>query len=158
MEWKCNHRTDFAQINFNCPVIISTVFCVQFFIIILASMNCIPFFNFSISTPNRRKACRFCSHYIDSNTEVCAQIRNARSYKFHHLIFYVAVVKNCFYDCKRNILRANPCYRRTCQVNCNNTRIRNIVSFIQKLFCKFAAALADCHCTERTITSMAVRT
>ena len=119
-------------------------------------MNSIPFFNFSISTPNRRQTSCFSCHYINTNTEISRQACNTRSHKFHYLVFYITVIKNSLNNCQSNILWTNTWNWSTSQINCNNARVSNIVSFIQKLFSKFTTAFTNSHSTKSTIASVAV--
>ena len=145
MERHGNHRADFTQINFDCAIIVSAILWLQFFISSNTAMNCIPLFNLIISFPDRRKTGCFSSHYINADTEISRKVGNARTDKFHNLIFYKSACKNFFNDCKSNILRTNTRNWATCQINCNNSRIVYIISFSQELLSKFSTALTDCH-------------
>ena len=158
VERHSNHRADFAQINFDCCIVISTVLWLELLVSSNTAVNCIPLFYFTICFPDRRKTGCFSSHYINTDTEISRKICNTWSNEFHYLVLYKAACKYFFNDCKCNVLRTNSRNRSACKVNCNNARIVYIISFSEELLSELPTTLTNCHSTKGTVTSVAVRT
>ena len=157
MERHRNHRFYRAQIQLNHAVIISCLPRIEFFVVLAASVNLIELFHLLICFPDRRKTGCFCCHDINTDSEIHAQVCNARSYKFHNLIFHKSGCKHFLYNSNRNVLRPDALFRLSGQVYACYLRHVNIICLFQQLFYKLRPALAHGHCAERAITGMGIR-
>ena len=158
MERHCNHRFDLTQIHIHHTVIVRHCSRIQFFIITLTSVNLIELADLLIRLPDRRQAGGLCGHNIDTDTEICTQLIHTGTDKFHNLIIHISITKCRTDNCQCYILRTDTLPRLAVQIDCNDLRHADIVSLIQQLLYKLRSALAHCHSTQRTITSVAVRT
>ena len=121
-------------------------------------MNFIEFLNLLVRLPDGGQAGSLRCHDIDADTEIRTQGCNAGADKLHHLILYIAILKDCADDRQRNVLRADALDRRACQINADNSRHINIIGLVQQLLYKFRASLADRHGSQRAVSCMGVRT
>ena len=120
-------------------------------------MDFVPFLNAVVCSPYRRKACCFRCHNIDAVSVINRKICYTVTDKFHYFIFNISIIKNSTDNGKCNVLRAYSLFRLSCEIYADYLRSVYIICFIKKLFNKLRAAFAHSHCSERTVTCMAVR-
>ena len=127
MEWHCDHWLDLRKIYIYHTVIISNCCRIHLFICAGTSMDFIELFDLVICSPNRRQARSLRCHYINTNTIICRQFRNTRTYKFHHFILNITVIEYCTDNSKCYVLRADARHWLAIQINTDHTRHWNIV-------------------------------
>ena len=120
-------------------------------------MDLIELFDLLICRPDGGQAGRLCSHNVNADTEVRAQLLHARSDELHDFIIDIAVFKYRSDDRKRNILRTYTLHRLAVQIDGDHARHLDVICLVEKLLYKLRSALAHGHSSERAVTRMAVR-
>ena len=131
MEWHCDHWSDLTEVDLDHSVIISNIPRIQFFVCLWSSVDRIEILYLFIGSPDGGQAGCLGRHNIHTDTEINAQVRHTRPYKFHDFILHIAFIKHFTDNGKGNVLRSNPFLWCSGQVNAYNARHINIVCFIQ---------------------------
>ena len=156
MHRHCYHWLNFSQVDIYTSVIISYIGRRLIFKVLASAVNIIPCLYVVICNPYGRKTCCFGCHNVNAVSVVCTEVCYAVTYKFHYFILYISVFEHSTYNCKGYILRTYVRSRFSRKIYSHYLRHINIVCFVEELFNKLRTAFAHSHCSQSTITCMAV--
>ena len=120
-------------------------------------MDLVKFLDLVIRLPDGGQTGGLCSHNVNADSEICAQSRNSRPYKFHYFILHIAAAKYFSYDRKSHILRAYSLNRLSGQINSHNSRHINVIGLAKKLLYQLGSAFSHCHGSKRSVSCMRIR-
>ena len=157
VERQRNHRLDGGQINIDHTIVIGSGGGVKLAVIIAAAMHGQEFAGLFIGAPNGGQAGGFGRHNVNAVAVIGGHARHAGTDELHDLILDIAVLEHCTDNRQCNILRADAGVRLAVQIDADDSGISNIIGVAQQLLDQLAAALANRHCTKRTIAGVRVR-
>ncbi len=156
MHGQGNHRPNGRKIHFHKAVIIGKLCRCQGLIVLCTAMCRQIFLRCLISTPDGGQAGCLGRHCVDSIPSILAQGCNAGADKLHNLVFDITGLEQSANKCNGHVMRA-AAYRQTAgHIYGNHAGARYIVGTAKQLLCQLAAALANRHGAQCTVTGMGV--
>ena len=157
MERHRDHRPDFRKIHTDTAIVKGKAARVHFPVGGSPAVDLIEVLCLLICPPDRAQAGRLRRHHIDTNSEVFAQTSDTRTDELHDLVLDIALFKHRADDGQCDILRSNPGYRLSLQINCDDAGHVDVVGLAEKLLDQLAAAFSHRHCPECPVAGVGVR-
>ena len=157
VERKGDHRLDAGEVDIDAAVIVSDVGRRQFPVVVSPAVLFEERFGVLIGLPDGGQAGGLGRHDVDTVAVVGAHGRDAGADELHDLVLDEAVLKDRTDDRQSDILRADERLRFAVEIDGHDTGVRDIVGVFEELFDELAAAFADGHGAEGTVTGVGVR-
>ena len=151
-----DHRTDLVQLYGDHAVVIGNLSRIQLPVFLRAAVFLVVIPDNAVGSPDRGETGGLCGHDIHADPVIRREGGNARSDKFHHLIFYIAFLKHRADDGKGDILRTHARHRFPCQINAHHAGHGNIVGSVQKLLHQLRTALSHGHSSQSAIACVGI--
>ena len=152
MEGERDHRLHPVKMDCHHPVIVRAVIRGERRIRLRSSDVFVIRSDLLVRSPDRSKAAGLGRHHVDPDTEIHAEISNARTGEFHDSVLDKTVREGRCDQCDRDVMRADAVWDFAFDPYEHHLGLVDIPRVVQQLFDQLPAALADAH---RPVASVA---
>ena len=154
----CDGGLDGGQIDVDATVVVSDLSRLQFLEVLRTAMDGVVTLGLLIGDPDGGPAGGLGGHDVDGVAILDGQAGNAGADELHDLVLDIALLIDGTADAQSHIVGADARARLAGQVDGNDLRTSEVIGSAQQLLGQLAAALADSHGTQRTVTGVGVGT
>ncbi len=157
MERKSDHALLSGEVDLDHAVVVCDLAGLEFFVGVGAAVHLVVFLDFLVGDPDGAEAGGLGCHHVDSVTEVGGQLGHSGACELEDLVLDEAALEDGLHERDRDIMRTYTMARLALKPYEDHFRGIDVPRIAEKLLNELAAAFANSHVSEGTVTGVAVR-